>query len=206
MRGKITMAKKIFLADKEVELLIDAYTKDTGVSIAKLLNNVVRQAFSPTNMTLAVESAYLLQQAAVGKADQDLIKQCISRGIHWLGSYPVESPKLLQRINSHFTRAPWGAVPDENYNDSSTLFDDIIARIKDVDSTFAIKHPIHPFYGNFGEEILSRWDMLWQDRAAYDALSAIVYSEEPAKPLNWYDGILTLQSIEAVAIEKYGIK
>lgn len=198
--------KRIFQSDKDVDLLINEYTNTEGISIARFLNIAVRQVFLPRNKTLHVESAYLLQQAAEGKADQDLIRQCISRGITWLGKYPIENPEILRTVILHFIRSPWDDTPGDPANQTvSTLFDNIISKIQESEPDFK-RSPVHPFYGNFGEDILDRWEILWNEKIAYDALSAIVYCEEPAKPFTWYDGMLILQAIEIAAEEKHGIK
>lgn len=198
--------KRIFESEKEVDLLIKEYTKKSGVTIAKLLNNAVLCWFLPTASTLSVEARFLLQQAALNDLEPWVIKQSISRGITWLGKYPIENAELLRSIILHFTCSPWDSHPGEKANDHvNSMFLEIISKIKETEPDY--NHtPRHPYLGNFGEDILDRWQILWNDKATYDVLSAIVYTEEPKKPFTWYEAVCILKSLEDLANEKYGIK
>lgn len=196
--------KRIFESEKETDLLINEFTKNTGVKIGKLFNNAVTCWFLPAVKTLSVEANYLLQQEANGLLDQWTIKQCVSRGITWLGKYPVENCDLLRSILLHYTCTPWDVKQEGHANEYvKEMMETVKRKIRETESDYS---PIHPCLGNFGEDICDRWETLWKEKIVYDVISAIVYVEEPQKPITWYEAIIFLKNIEILANEKYGVK
>lgn len=196
--------KRIFESEKGVDMLINEYTQKSGIKIGKLFNNAIYCWFLPVAKTLRVEANFILQQEEAGKLDQWTIKQSISRGITWLGKYPVENCNILKSILLHFTCTPWSVKKEDNRNDFvKELFNQAEAKLKEYDPNY---NSLNACLGNFGEDICDHWDKVWNEKIMYDVISYIVFGEQVQKEFTWYEAISILQEIEEVANEKYGVK
>lgn len=199
-----SLAKRIFESEKGPDMLMTEYTKRSGVKIGKFYNNCVLCWFLPESQALNVEASFILQEEEHGELNMFLLKQSISRGITWLGQYPVKDCSVLQSILLYFTCAPFldpGKDPRNDY--VKDMFNQVEQIIKDNDPSYT---NFNACIANFGDDICKHWDVLWDKKIAYDVLSSIVFLFDPQKEITWYDGIVYLKAIEDAAKKEHGVK
>ncbi len=196
--------KRIFDSDKEIDMIVNEYTKETGVKIGKIFNNAIYNWFLPNVETLYVEAKYILDLEEKGELSQDTIKQCLSRGITWLGKYPIRNCEVLRSILLHFTCASFfDRKEDSRNNYVKEMFKKAEEKIKEHNPNY---DPFHNCIGNYGEDICDNWENIWEEKIMYDVISSIVYLEEPKRPFTWFEAINYLCQIEYLAQKKYGVK
>ena len=49
------------------------------------------------------------------------------------------------------------------------------------------------------EDVLANWEYIWDEAIVYNVLSTIVYTNEPKKDFDWYDGLKLLHLIDFAA-------
>lgn len=194
--------KRIFDASPKVDLLLNAYTKESGVKIGKTINNTILCWFLPHSEPLSIEANYILQEQANGKLTPWLIKQSVSRGIRWLARYPINDCSILKSIAARYARIAWNDEDDSLNGYTKGILDNVVAKIKAADPTYT-RYWNH--YACLADDICAHWDALWQDKDVYEALSTIVFCFDPVPEISWYEGICYLQAMEQAANRQHGV-
>lgn len=51
-------------------------------------------------------------------------------------------------------------------------------------------------YNGLVEDVLANWEYIWNEAIVYNVLATIVYTNEPKKDFDWYDGLKLLHLID----------
>ena len=177
--------------------LLNRVVKEEKVDASEFVNSAIFDDFLPVSPTLENETAYILQEKDKGTLTAWMIKQCISRGMKWMGKYPTKDPVILEWILSHF---PFRATDTGKI---TTCNDYIQSEMDMVFSMLKERVPdyIHSKdkYNGFVTDVLDNWQCIWQEAAVYDVLAALVYNNDPKQDFDWYDGLNVLYLIDRAA-------
>ena len=86
--------------------LLNRVVKEEKVDASEFANSAFLDKFLPVSEKLGIEAGFILQEHEGGTLDAWLVKQCISRGIRWLGKHPIQDCAILKQILERF---PFGA-------------------------------------------------------------------------------------------------
>lgn len=149
--------------------------------------------FLPVSEKLGIEAGFILQEPEAGTLDAWLVKQCISRGIRWLGKHPIRDCAILKQI---LVRFPFGAKDNGKISTCNECVQ------SDMDSVVALLKvrvpgyvPSKDKYNGLVEDVLANWEYIWNEAIVYNVLATIVYTNEPKKDFDWYDGLKLLLSL-----------
>lgn len=122
----------------------------------------------------------------------------MSRGIDALQNRPLREPSILWSFFSRFS---------ENELQKSS---DIVEGDASWERTIAVYTVLNevPFVSNDGridgarlvDDLLSKWDSLWNKKETYFLLALIADRCEPESPFGWFEGVLFLRDIERAAL------
>ena len=184
--------------DPESKFLWDTAKNNYGLKKDKFIQTALKDEFFPITTPFRLEADFLLKEATIDRLTDDDIKNCMSRGINLLKNRPLREPAILWSFFSRFT--------EEELQKSS----DIVEGDASWEQTIAVYTTLNelPFVGNDGridgarlvDDILSKWDSLWEMKETYFLLSLIVDRCEPESPLGWLEGILFLRDLERIAL------
>ena len=82
--------------------LLNRVVKEEKVDASEFANNAFLDKFLPVSEELGIEAGFILQEHEAGTLDAWLVKQCISRGIRWLGKHPIRDCAILKQILVRF--------------------------------------------------------------------------------------------------------
>ena len=158
----------------------------------------LKDEFFPITAPFRLEADFLLKEATIDRLTDDDIKNCMSRGINLLKNRPLREPAILWSFFSRFT--------EEELQKSSH----IVEGDASWEQTIAVYTTLNelPFVSNDGQidgarlvdDILSKWDSLWEMKETYFLLSLIADRCEPESPFGWLEGILFLRDLECAAL------
>jgi|GEM_PF-5604533 len=196
------MAIRIYLLEKQTDLMIKEYCAQTGRNINKTINNSIYCSFLPDRVELLyVEADYILQQQEAGILDQSTIRQCISRSIGWLARHPIKDCSILHSIILHFSFSTHLNKEGDTRNEYiQELLENAKAIIRKHDPDY---HSVHPYLTNYYDDIWDHWEDIWEEEAIYDIISTIVFLEKNQKKFKWFEAILIIKRIENEVIQQY---
>lgn len=58
-------------------------------------------------------------------------------------------------------------------------------------------------YNGLVEDVLANWEYIWNEAIVYNVLATIVYTNEPKKDFDWYDGLKLLHLIDFAAWQQW---
>ena len=58
-------------------------------------------------------------------------------------------------------------------------------------------------YDGLVEDVLANWEYIWDEAIVYNVMSTIVYTNEPKKDFDWYDGLKLLHLIDFAAWQQW---
>lgn len=184
--------------DPESKFLWDTAKNNYGLKKDKFIQTALKDEFFPITTPFRLEADFLLKEATIDRLTDDDIKNCMSRGINLLKNRPLREPAILWSFFSRFT--------EEELQKSS----DIVEGDASWEQTIAVYTTLNelPFVGNDGridgarlvDDILSKWDSLWEMNETYFLLSLIADRCEPESPFEWLEGILFLRDLERIAL------
>lgn len=184
--------------DPESKFLWDTAKNNYGLKKDKFIQTALKDEFFPITTPFRLEADFLLKEATIDRLTDDDIKNCMSRGINLLKNRPLREPAILWSFFSRFT--------EEELQKSS----DIVEGDASWEQTIAVYTTLNelPFVGNDGridgarlvDDILSKWDSLWEMNETYFLLSLIADRCEPESPFGWFEGILFLRDLERIAL------
>ena len=184
--------------DPESKFLWDTAKNNYGLKKDKFIQTALKDEFFPITTPFRLEADFLLKEATIDRLTDDDIKNCMSRGINLLKNRPLREPAILWSFFSRFT--------EEELQKSS----DIVEGDASWEQTIAVYTTLNelPFVGNDGridgarlvDDILSKWDSLWEMNETYFLLSLIADRCEPESPFGWREGILFLRDLERIAL------
>ena len=184
--------------DPESKFLWDTAKNNYGLKKDKFIQTALKDEFFPITTPFRLEADFLLKEATIDRLTDDDIKNCMSRGINLLKNRPLREPAILWSFFSRFT--------EEELQKSS----DIVEGDASWEQTIAVYTTLNelPFVGNDGridgarlvDDILSKWDSLWEMKETYFLLSLIADRCEPESPFGWLEGIIFLRDLERIAL------
>lgn len=76
--------------------LLNRVVKEEKVDASEFANSAFLDKFLPVSEKLGIEAGFILQEHEAGTLNAWLVKQCISRGIRWLGNHPIRDCAILK--------------------------------------------------------------------------------------------------------------
>lgn len=194
---------RFFISSQENDELISAEVQHTGRKIGTVINTAINNAYLPAAPFLRVEALYILDRHINNECESWEIKQSISRGINWLGSHPISDNTVLVDIFSKYAFGPYAPSGPISGNDYVCgQFDQTVKLLRERVPDYA---PSAYGYDGLVTDILENWASIWRDRVVYEVLSAIVFTKEPYKPFDWFEGLSFLRTIDAVAWQQWSV-
>lgn len=195
--------KRFFVSTKESDDLIYAEVEHTGQKIGAIINNAINEAYLPISPSLLIEARHLLNRHLQNKSDPWEVKQSVSRGIAWLGSHPIYDNTILLEVFSKYEfgpNAPSGPLDGNDY--VRGLFDQVLNLLRErvPGYTRAV-----PGYDGLVSDILDNWSSIWREKVVYEALSTIVFTKDPYKPFDWFEGLTILRVMDGVAWQQWSV-
>lgn len=177
--------------------LLNRAIKEENVSASEFANGAILNHFLPMSETLGIEARFILQEHEAGELDGWLVKQSISRGVHWLGKHPIRDCTILKMI---FERFPFGAedngeIPICNEYVQAEMDKVVVLLNERVFGYVPSKRLV--------EDVLANWEYIWNETVVYSVLAAIVYTSDPKKEFDWYDGLKLLRLIDSAAWQQW---
>lgn len=195
--------RRIFDASPKTDLLLEQEAKRTGKKLSWIMDNAVYSMLTPWVKPLAKIAEHIISEKLNDTLTDQELRTSMSQGIAWLERHPTRSCAPLRGIFAHYSTVI-AAAPDDAANEYVLgLFRDVEAKIKEGDPSFTVQWYC---YAAYAEEILDHWDLLWDYPNAYKVLSAIISICKPRISYDWYDGILFLREIEALAEKERGLE
>lgn len=181
--------------------LLNRVVKEEKVDASEFANNAFLDKFLPVSEKLGIEAGFILQEHEVGTLDAWLVKQCISRGIRWLGNHPIRDCAILKQI---LVRFPFSAKDNGKISTCNECvqsdMDSVVALLKERVPGYV---PSKDEYNGLVEDVLANWEYIWNEAIVYNVLSTIVYTNEPKKDFDWYDGLKLLHLIDFAAWQQW---
>ena len=194
------MKIKIKLSETNNALLHRA-VREEKVSASYFANGAIFSQFLPVSTELGIESRFIIQEHDAGKLNAWLVKQCISRGIRWLGKHPIHDCTILKAI---FERFPFGAKDNGTISTCNECvraeMDKVLSMLRERVPGYV---PSKDGYDGLAEDVLANWEYVWQEMVVYSVLSTIVYTYDPKKDFDWYDGLKVLHFIDLAAWQQW---
>ena len=123
--------------------------------------------------------------------------------ISWLGSHPISDNAILIDVFSKYAfgvNAPSGPLNGNEYVRS--LFDQVLALLRERVPDYT---PSATGYDGLVADILDNWSSLWREKIVYEALSATVFTKDPYKPFDWFEGLTILRAMDGAAWQQWSI-
>lgn len=184
--------------DPETKFLWNTAKNIYSLKKDNFFQTALKDEFFPITAPFRLEADFLLKEATIDRLTDDDIKNCMSRGINLLKNRPLREPAILWSLFSRFT--------EEELQKSSH----IVEGDASWEQTIAVYTTLNelPFVSNDGQidgarlvdDILSKWDSLWEMKETYFLLSLIADRCEPESPFEWLEGILFLRDLECAAL------
>lgn len=196
--------KRFFVSTQESDDLISAEVQHTGRKIGTVINSAISESHLPTSPPLLLEALYILEMHLKNESDDWEIKQSISRAITWLGSHPISNKAVLVDIFSKYAfgqNAPSGPIDGNEY--VCKQFDDVQQLLRERIHDYT---PSVPGYDGLVSDILENWSSLWREKVVYEVLSAIVFTKDPYKPFDWFEGMSILRTIDGEAWQQWSVE
>ena len=173
--------------------LLNRVVKEEKVDASEFANNAFLDKFLPVSEKLGIETGFILQEHEGGTLNAWLVKQSISRGIRWLENHPIRDCAILKQILVHF---PFSAKDNGKISD----MDSVVALLKERVPGYV---PSKDEYNGLVEDVLANWEYIWNEAIVYNVLATIVYTNEPKKDFDWYDGLKLLHLIDFAAWQQW---
>ena len=181
--------------------LLNRVVKEEKVDASEFANSAFLDKFLPVSEKLGIEAGFILQEHEAGTLDAWLVKQCISRGIRWLGNHPIRDCAILKQI---LVRFPFSAKDNGKISTCNECvqsdMDSVVALLKERVPGYV---PSKDEYNGLVEDVLANWKYIWNEAIVYNVLATIVYTNEPKKDFEWYDGLKLLHLIDFAAWQQW---
>ena len=195
--------KRFFISTKESDDLISAEVEHTGQKIGTIINNAISEAYLPLSPSLLLEARHLLNRHLQNKSDPWEVKQSVSRGIAWLGSHSISDNAILIDVFSKYAfgpNAPSGPIDGNDY---------VCGKFNQVQNLLRERGPGYDpaarGYDSLVSDILDNWSSIWREKVVYEVLSAIVFTKEPYKPFDWFEGLTILRALDGAAWQQWSV-
>ena len=113
--------------------------------------------------------------------------------------------RAMNYIRDHKREVPLAEItmsedryPNSLIDDSSE--DQVVALLKERVPGYV---PTKNGYDGLVEDVLANWEYIWDEAIVYNVLSTIVYTNEPKKDFDWYDGLKLLHLIDFAAWQQW---
>ena len=157
--------------------LLNRVVKEEKVDASEFANSAFLDKFLPVSEKLGIEAGFILQEHEAGTLDAWLVKQCISRGIRWLGKHPIRDCAILKQI---LVRFPFSAKDNGKISTCNECvqsdMDSVVALLKERVPGYV---PSKDEYNGLVEDVLANWEYIWDEAIVYNVLATIVYTNEP---------------------------
>ena len=167
--------------------LLNRVVKEEKVDASEFANSAFLDKFLPVSEKLGIEAGFILQ--------------CISRGIRWLGNHPIRDCAILKQI---LVRFPFSAKDNGKISTCNECvqsdMDSVVALLKERVPGYV---PSKDEYNGLVEDVLANWKYIWNEAIVYNVLATIVYTNEPKKDFDWYDGLKLLHLIDFAAWQQW---
>ena len=102
---------------------------------------------------------------------------------------------IVHKVDTiHFyPRSPHGERPQLD-------MDSVVALLKERVPGYV---PSKDEYNGLVEDVLANWEYIWNEAIVYNVLATIVYTNEPKKDFDWYDGLKLLHLIDFAAWQQW---
>lgn len=133
--------------------LLNRVVKEEKVDASEFANSAFLDKFLPVSEKLGIEAGFILQEHEAGTLDAWLVKQCISRGIRWLGNHPIRDCAILKQI---LVRFPFSAKDNGKISTCNECVQ------SDMDSVVALLKERVPGYAPLRTNTTGWWKMFLQ--------------------------------------------
>lgn len=152
--------------------LLNRVVKEEKVDASEFANSAFLDKFLPVSEKLGIEAGFILQEHEAGTLDAWLVKQCISRGIRWLGNHPIRDCAILKQI---LVRFPFSAKDNGKISTCNECvqsdMDSVVALLKERVPGYV---PSKDEYNGLVEDVLANWKYIWNEAIVYNVLATIV--------------------------------
>ena len=207
------MTKKLFSIHKRANTLLE-YAKEQKINVSAFVSDAIVDEILPVYSNLRVEALYLLdllgedEKSFIGTKlknndisnsflDLDYtIRQSLSRGVMWLmRGHRIRNKGVLEQIISRFhVNTANGGIENERLNSHVlNLKHEMEKKIKEIDPSY---QGFNDSLGGIAQEVLRRWNQLWDEEIAYQILSACILCENLISRIEVMEAIAILQIIE----------
>ena len=101
-------------------------------------------------------------------------------------------------------RFPFGAEDNGKISTCNVCvqsdMDRVVALLKERVPGYA---PTKNGYDGLVEDVLANWEYIWNKAIVYNVMATIVYTNEPKKDFDWYDGLKLLHLIDFAAWQQW---
>ncbi len=151
--------------------LLNRVVKEEKVDASEFANSAFLDKFLPVSEKLGIEAGFILQEHEAGTLDAWLVKQCISRGIRWLGNHPIRDCAILKQI---LVRFPFSAKDNGKISTCNECvqsdMDSVVALLKERVPGYV---PSKDEYNGLVEDVLANWKYIWNEAIVYNVLATI---------------------------------
>lgn len=198
---KYVVKKTVHLTRANDEL-IRADAQFRGVSVDDIINAAIDGAYCPGTPLAIIEASYLLDQYMRETLDANEVKVSVSRIVGWLGDHPISDNSVLVDVFAHydFENGMLSSKIDGNdyvHNQMDCAQRLLAERVKGYTVS---DHTCESLVN----DALQNWDVLWREKAVYDALASIAYMVEPRSAFSWFEGILLIYRMDSLAWQQWG--
>lgn len=141
--------------------LLNRVVKEEKVDASEFANSAFLDKFLPVSEKLGIEAGFILQEHEAGTLDAWLVKQCISRGIRWLGNHPIRDCAILKQI---LVRFPFSAKDNGKISTCNECvqsdMDSVVALLKERVPGYV---PSKDEYNGLVEDVLANWKYIWNE-------------------------------------------
>lgn len=150
--------------------LLNRVVKEEKVDASEFANSAFLDKFLPVSEKLGIEAGFILQEHEAGTLDAWLVKQCISRGIRWLGNHPIRDCAILKQI---LVRFPFSAKDNGKISTCNECvqsdMDSVVALLKERVPGYV---PSKDEYNGLVEDVLANWKYIWNEAIVCGFLEA----------------------------------
>lgn len=210
-------------ADKIVE-----YVKENNISTSNFANDSFVNNLLPIySSTLRVEALYLLDIAVDGAKNwsgnkllvpsengfedvaiadpQFVVMQALGRSVKWLQSHHIKNKASLNSILSYFfiSEISGGTSLEECNEYVKIIVKNVRKKIKEIDNRY---NDVFVGLGQLANDVLTRWDFLWDEDISYELISTVIYCENRNKNIPILEAIGMIKRIELTAMSEFSDK
>lgn len=207
------MTKKLFSIHKRANTLLD-YAKEQGINVSAFVSDAVVDEVLPVYSSLRVEALYLLDLwgedakslRGTKLKNNDIIdpfldldytiRQSLSRGVMWLmRGHRIRNKSVLEQIIFRFqTNTANGGKANDRLNEYVlNLKSEMEKKLKEIDSSY---QGFNDSLGGVAQEVLRRWEQLWNEEISYQILSMCILCENLISKIEVMEAIFMLQALE----------